>query len=160
MKELTEIEAPYSTTGPGDESCESLDELRCDLRDDEEFRNAYAESFMNTAVAAQIKTLREQRGMTQEQLADAIGTKQAGVSRFENVNYSSWKTDTLRKLARALGVRLKISFEDFGSLPDEVEHFNKDSLQRVLPAEDERLNHPAESDAAWEKPTWVRNLKD
>ncbi len=113
---------------------------------------------MNTAVAARIKTLREQRGMTQEQPAAAIGTKQASVSRFENVNLLVLETDTPRKLARALGVRLKISFEDFGSLP-EVEHFNKDSLQRVLPAEDARPNDPGASDAEWEKPTWVRHLK-
>ena len=114
---------------------------------------------MNTAVAAQIKTLREQRGLTQEQLATAIGTKQTGVSRFENVNYSSWKTDTLRKLARALGVRLKISFEDFGSLLNDVERFNKDSLQRVLPSEDARLNQRPESGGKRDGPTLVRRPK-
>jgi ribosome-binding protein aMBF1 (putative translation factor) len=64
---------------------------------DPEYRYAYAEDFLNTWVATQIRVLREQRGMTQQDLAEAIGTKQAGVSRVENVNYSAWKTETLRR---------------------------------------------------------------
>jgi transcriptional regulator with XRE-family HTH domain len=74
--------------------------------------------------------LREQRGMTQQDLADKIGTKQAGVSRLENVNYSSWKTQTLKKIARALGVRLSITFETFGTLPEEAAAFRRGSLER------------------------------
>jgi transcriptional regulator with XRE-family HTH domain len=97
---------------------------------DEEYRYAYAEDFLNTFVATQIRVLREQRGMTQGQLAEKIGTKQAGVSRYENVNHSSWKTDTLRTIARALGVRLKITFEPFGSLLDEAGSFSAESLRR------------------------------
>jgi transcriptional regulator with XRE-family HTH domain len=98
---------------------------------DEDYRNAYVESFMNSFVAAQIKVLREENEMTQEQLAERIGTKQAGISRLENVNYSAWKVETLRKLARAFKVRLKITFEEFGSLPGEVEGFNREVLLRV-----------------------------
>ena len=126
-----------------EETLTSRERLRRDLLEDEEFRSAYAESFLNTFVAAQIKALREQRGMTQSDLAEAIGTKQAGVSRLENVNYSAWKTETLRRIARALKVRLRISFEDFGSLVGEVEQFNRESLQRAIPTEDVRLKHLA-----------------
>ncbi len=97
---------------------------------DEEYRNSYAQSFMNSYVAAQIKVLREKQEMTQQQLAEKIGTKQAGISRLENVNYSAWKVETLRKLARAFHVRLKISFEEFGTLPDEVEGFSRAGLAR------------------------------
>ena len=125
-----------------DESYESREELRRDLLADEDFRQAYAESFLNTFVAAQIKSLREMRGMTQADLAEAIGTKQAGVSRLENVNYSAWKTETLRKIARALRVRLRISFETFGTLLDEVWRFNRESLQRESPESDALLQHP------------------
>ena len=68
--------------------------------------------------------------MTQQELADKIGTKQAGISRLENVNYSAWKTETLRKIARALSVRLRITFETFGTLLDEAERCRKETLQR------------------------------
>jgi transcriptional regulator with XRE-family HTH domain len=98
---------------------------------DEEYRNSYAESFMNSYVAAQIKVLREAYPLTQEELSKRIGTKQPGVARLENVNYSSWKVETLRKLARAFNVRLKITFEEFGSLPDDIEAFNRTALLRA-----------------------------
>ena len=125
-----------------EESSESRETLRQDLLSDEEFRYGYAESFLNSCVAAQIKTLREQRGMKQAELAERIGTKQAGISRLENVNYSAWKSETLRKLARALGVRLRISFETFGSLLDEVEVFNREALERTEPSKDPELLWP------------------
>jgi transcriptional regulator with XRE-family HTH domain len=98
---------------------------------DPEYRYGYSEDFLNTSIAVQIRVLREQRGLTQEELALAIGTKQAGISRLENVNYSAWKTQTLRKLARALGVRLKITFETFGTLLDDAAEFGRESLQRA-----------------------------
>ncbi len=123
-----------------DESYEFREQLRRDLLDDEEFRYGYAESFLNTFVAAQIKALREQRKMTQADLAEAIGTQQAGVSRLENVNYSAWKTETLRRIARALKVRLKISFETFGPLLNEVARFGRESLKRKTPSSDPILN--------------------
>jgi transcriptional regulator with XRE-family HTH domain len=98
---------------------------------DEEYRYAYAEDFLNTSIAMQVRVLREQRNkMTQQELADRVGTKQAGISRLENVNYSAWKTQTLKKIARALGVRLKITFETFGTLLDETKEFRRESLER------------------------------
>ncbi len=104
--------------------------LREEFKASQEYREAYAEDFLNTWVATQCKVLREQRGMTQEQLAEKIGTKQAGVSRLENVNYSAWKTGTLRKIARALGVRLKVTFETYGTLLDEADYFSREYLRR------------------------------
>ena len=95
---------------------------------DEEARYAYAESLSNANIAAQIKILRENAEMNQGQLAQAMGTKQSGVSRLENVNYSAWKIETLRKIARVFGVRLKVSFEEFGTIIDEVRGFTKKNL--------------------------------
>ena len=97
---------------------------------DEEYRYAYAEDFLNTWIATQIVALREQRGLSQTDLGKLIGTKQPGVSRLENVNHSTWKTETLKKIARALGVRLRISFETFGTLLKEDALFNRKNLQR------------------------------
>jgi len=110
-----------------------MSDLRQNLQSefqDPDYRYAYAESFLNTKIATQIKVLREQRGQTQAELAVLAGTKQAGFSRFEDVNHSGWKTDTLWKIARALGVRVDISFETFGSLVYEKEHFDRPYLER------------------------------
>jgi transcriptional regulator with XRE-family HTH domain len=107
----------------------SLDDVRENFQD-LEYREAYADDYLNTYVATQIQVLREQRGLSQEQLADLIGSKQPGVSRLENVNHSSWKTDTLKKIAKALDVRLKISFETYGDLYFEIDAFGRGFLQR------------------------------
>lgn len=117
-----------------------LEEL---INNDEEYRYAYAEDFLNTYIATQIKVLRDQRGkMTQKELADAIGTQQPGIARLENVNYSKWKVETLKKIARALGVRLKISFETFGTLLEEDCEFSRETLKRP-PFEEDPILFPA-----------------
>ncbi|MGB6690630.1 MAG: helix-turn-helix domain-containing protein [Terracidiphilus sp.] len=106
------------------------DALRIELRDPE-YSEGYADSFLNAYIATQIKVIREQRQMTQAQLGELIGTTQAGVSRYENVNYSSWSIKSLIRMAHAFDVRLKVSFEPYGTLPEEVIKFNRESLERV-----------------------------
>jgi transcriptional regulator with XRE-family HTH domain len=104
--------------------------LRLDLRQ-AEFSEGYAESFQDAYVATQIKVLREQNEWTQSDLARELGTTQTAISRIENVNYSSWNISTLKKLARAFRVRLKVSFETYGSLIGDVDSFSREHLQRV-----------------------------
>jgi len=96
--------------------------------EDEDARYVYADSTVNAFIAAQIKALREDRELSQEELAILIGTKQSGISRLEKADYSSWKIGTLRKLARAFGVRLKISFEEFGTLLPDISGFSQKKL--------------------------------
>lgn len=103
---------------------------------DKEYRDAYAEDFLNTKIAAQLRAIREQRKLTQKDLAEKIGTKQPGVARLEDVNYASWNITTLKKIASALDVRLNVSFETFGSLLDEDESFSRQWLQREEFADD------------------------
>jgi transcriptional regulator with XRE-family HTH domain len=95
-----------------------------------DYRHSYADEFLNETVATQIKTLREQRGWRQVDLAREAGMPQSMVARLENVNYSSWSINTLRKLARAFDVRLRVTFESFGSIIGEFESFSRQSLQR------------------------------
>jgi transcriptional regulator with XRE-family HTH domain len=98
---------------------------------DREYAEEYAASFLNSYIATQIKVIREQRGLTQAELGVLVGTTQAGVSRYENVNYSSWSLKTLVKLAHAFAVRLKVSFEPYGTLADEVIRFDRQRLERI-----------------------------
>lgn len=109
---------------------------------DKEYRYAYAESFLNTKLASQIRVLRQQRGMTQNQVAEVMNIKQPGYARFEDVNHSVWKTDTLWDIARALDVRVNISFETFGSLIEEKEHFDKYHLERPVFVDDPVFKEP------------------
>ena len=94
----------------------------------QEARYAYADSVTNSFLTAQIKELRDDQGLTQEKFAELVGTQQSGISRWQNSGYSSCKVETLRKFARAFGVRLRITFEEFGSLPEDVRGFTRERL--------------------------------
>ncbi len=103
--------------------------LKTEFRD-REYRSAYADDFLDVCIATQINVLREQRGLTQAALAELAGTKQPGVARMENANKRKTNLGALRRIAAALDVRLKVSFETFGSLLDEAEAFSGSTLER------------------------------
>ncbi len=96
---------------------------------DKEYRDAYAESFLSTTIAAQIKALRDQRRWSQKELGDRAGMKQSQISRLENVNYSGWTIQTLLRLARAFDVALEIRFASFSSVAVGVEKISRSSLE-------------------------------
>ena len=108
-----------------------------------EARYAYADSVTNAFLTAQIKALREDRRLTQEKLAELVGTKQSGISRWQNSGYSNCKVESLRKFAEAFGVRLRIRFEEFGTLPDEVNGFDERSLTPRRFEDDPAFNEPS-----------------
>lgn len=112
--------------------------LREELRQ-VEFSEGYAESFLDAHIATQIKVLREENQWTQAKLAERIETTQTVISRIENVNYSGWNISTLKRIARAFRVRLKVSFETYGSLIRDVEGFDRASLRRAPREKDPEL---------------------
>src|ERR1039457_3620428 len=77
---------------------------------DQVFRAAYDAEDKRIELVLQIIKLRQQRGMTQADLAKAIGTRQANVSRLERFD-SNLTLGTLEKVARALGASLRIDLE-------------------------------------------------
>jgi|SRR6185437_8574652 len=110
-----------------------MSELRSNLREefrDRDYRHAYADESLNTWIATQIKVLREQRRLTQKQLAEMTGMAQPRIAVLEDVNYSSWSINTLRRLAEAFDLRLSVKFEAFSSLIPEIEGMNREALER------------------------------
>jgi transcriptional regulator with XRE-family HTH domain len=95
-----------------------------------EFRHAYADEHLNLSISTQLKAIRESQGMSQAELAGKIGSRQAGISRIESANYDGWSIALLRRLAEAFDLRLRVSFEEFGTLWKEVDNFNRESLER------------------------------
>src|SRR5260370_1905644 len=105
-----------------------MNELRGNLREefhDKEYRHAYADDWLNTFIATQIKVLREQNELTQSDLADETGMKQPRIAVLEDISYSSWSINTLRRLAEAFDLRLSVKFETFSSLIPEAERFSR-----------------------------------
>lgn len=116
-----------------------MSELAENLRSefcDKEYRHAYADEFLNSYIATQIKVLREQRGWSQERLAQEADMKQSRISLLENVGYSSWSISTLKRLAEAFDLTLRVSFESFGSRLTDVVRFSRESLERFSFDED------------------------
>src|SRR5437667_10788139 len=102
---------------------------------DKEYRHAYAESFRNSWIAAQIKSIREQRELTQKELAELADMKQARISVLEDVNYESWNVTTLRRLARAFDCDVKVAFTSFADTLRDADKFSAEKL--VVPVFDE-----------------------
>jgi transcriptional regulator with XRE-family HTH domain len=101
-----------------------------------QFRHAYADEHLNLSISTQIRAIREKQEMSQTALAEKIGTKQAGISRIESANYDRWSIALLRRLAEAFDLRLRVSFEEFGTLWKEVDTFGRESLERRTFEED------------------------
>lgn len=114
---------------------ELLDKLRPEFQD-EEYRRAYADECVNTMIATQIKVLREQRKMTQGQLAVATGMKQPRIPLLEDATYSNWTINTLKRFAKAFDVALSVKFETFSKLIEDFENLSRASLQRPAFAND------------------------
>ena len=97
---------------------------------DKEYRHSYVDGFLNSSIATQIKVLRELRGWTQEDLANQAHMKQTSISRIENVNYSSWSINTLRKIAEAFDLTLQVTFESFGTRLKDISRFSRKALEK------------------------------
>jgi transcriptional regulator with XRE-family HTH domain len=55
--------------------------------------------------------LREQAGISQQRLAEKIGTKQPALSRLERGGFKKASMETLSKIAEALDARLVVRME-------------------------------------------------
>jgi transcriptional regulator with XRE-family HTH domain len=93
------------------------------MKTDEDYRYAVDEAWSDVQIARQLKLLRETRAvpLTQKALADRAEMKQSRISELEGMNYSAWSVSTLKRLARALGVRFRYSFASWKELLSEIE---------------------------------------
>lgn len=75
-------------------------------------RGAEIEALLSQMMFAQdLVALREERGLTQVQLAQRAGVKQPIISKIESGRARNIELKTLARLAEALGARLHIRFE-------------------------------------------------
>ena len=63
-------------------------------------------------VARQIYDLRTEVGLTQQELAERVGTKATAISRLEDADYQGHSLSMLRRIAAALGKEVRIQFVD------------------------------------------------
>ena len=85
------------------------DRLKKELQDPA-FRKAYEEEEIFANLAIQIAKLREEKSLSQKELASLLHTSQQMVSRLEDPHNGSFSLKTLLRLARAFNKKLSVQF--------------------------------------------------
>lgn len=86
---------------------DDLTKLKKKLLKNEEFRRLYEQPDPEMEIARSLIEARMKRGLTQEQLAKKVGTKQPSISKIEGGKGGfSWKF--LKKIAKALDAQLSV----------------------------------------------------
>ena len=76
--------------------------------DDPELRELIEEETINAQVARMLYKARTQAGLTQQELARLVGTKQPVIARLEDADYDGHSLSMLQRIATALNQRLEI----------------------------------------------------
>jgi DNA-binding XRE family transcriptional regulator len=63
---------------------------------------------LNAAIAREIYALRKKAGLTQQQLADLVGTKGSVISRLEDDDYVGHSLRMLQRISAALNRRVEV----------------------------------------------------
>ncbi|MEQ8192371.1 MAG: helix-turn-helix transcriptional regulator [Candidatus Eremiobacterota bacterium] len=87
-----------------------FEEIEAEFMKDPGFRKAVKELEPEYEIISQIIKARIEQNITQEELAQKIGTRQSNISRLEGGNYNP-SLQFLKKLAKGLGKELHISFK-------------------------------------------------
>ena len=78
--------------------------------DNAKLRELVEEATVNALVAGAIHDARKAAGLTQDELAALVGTKQPVISQLENADYEGHSLSMLKRIADALGKQLEIRF--------------------------------------------------
>jgi transcriptional regulator with XRE-family HTH domain len=86
------------------------DVIRAKMAADPALAEAVEEESFNADVAMKVYELRTEAELTQKQLAELIDTQQSVISRIEDADYDGHSLGLLRRIARALGRKLRVEF--------------------------------------------------
>ena len=79
------------------------------IKNDPTRQDLLREISLNAKVAQLIYTARKQAGLTQQQLADLIETKQSVIARLEDADYEGHSLSMLQRIGESLGQRIEIN---------------------------------------------------
>ena len=112
-------------------------ELKRQLLKSREYRDAYAEGFLRSFLSGQLMTLRERLGWSQDELAQKSGVPVQMIRWCEtDGERCSINLQSLVLIAQAMGYRVRVSFETFGSLLEECAQLDADKMLRPAIEED------------------------
>ena len=111
---------------------ENIESIRTQLWEkmrDKPYRETFVAAHLSTNIAAQIQTIREQRGWTKKQLAQEAGMSPSRITVMEDPSYENFTLTTLKRLASAFDVALIARFAPFSDLVDWVAELSPEKLQ-------------------------------
>ena len=111
---------------------ESIGTIRTQLWEkmrDKPYRDTFVAAHLSTNIAAQIQTIREQRGWTKKQLAQKAGMSPSRITVMEDPSYEKLTLTTLKRLASAFDVALIARFTPFSNLVDWVAELSPEKLE-------------------------------
>jgi transcriptional regulator with XRE-family HTH domain len=76
---------------------------------DADFRTRFEAANQAWDIALQLTALRQARGLTQQQVATLLGTKQQAIARLEDPAYTGHSLSMVRKYVEALGGSLDVT---------------------------------------------------
>jgi predicted transcriptional regulator len=82
------------------------------VRNDEKMKKMVEEEFENLQIGQQIYDLRKEANLTQQELADMVGTTNSVISRLESAEYEGHSVKMLQRIATALGKKISINIID------------------------------------------------
>jgi DNA-binding XRE family transcriptional regulator len=82
------------------------------VRNDPEMQKLVQEEFEKLQIGQQIYDLRKEANLTQDELADMIGTTGSVISRLESAEYDGHSLKMLERIAVALGKKIDIRIVD------------------------------------------------
>lgn len=95
---------------------------------DQEYRHAYLSASIEQGLAWQIRANRQARKLTQQQLAEALGTQQSAISRLEDPEYGAHSIETLISIANIFDCALSVRFIPYSTLSRESEDLSPEAL--------------------------------
>jgi ribosome-binding protein aMBF1 (putative translation factor) len=75
------------------------------------YRKAFARNLHQIDLALLVREMREDKGLTQAELAKKVGTTQSVIARLEDAEYKGHSLAMLERIAMACGVALKLRAE-------------------------------------------------
>lgn len=85
------------------------DLLKAERTESDQRRHGYEQADQAIRLAKEIRTLREQRGLSQREFAIRLGTTQSAIARLESGSITP-SLSTLQRVADALSVKLVVTF--------------------------------------------------
>ena len=80
------------------------------IKGDPKREQEYEEVVINAEIARKIYALRTKAGLTQQQLAERVGTSKSAICRLEVADYDGHSLSMLKRIAEALNKRVEIRF--------------------------------------------------